>query len=178
MSMDSLDFFTGRCQLTMDAKGRISMPASWRPLLSGDKDETKKKETKIFLYKDFENPAVHLYLPEVYAGIANAFNTLSTYDAKAKRVRLLFFGESEECLLRGERQMLLLNQNLRDHLGCAVGEQVDLVGQGDHATFWHPDRLQESIEGKPVKGVRPPPMTPEEFELAFQPKFSPGRGVV
>jgi MraZ protein len=128
--------FRGRKHLTLDAKGRMVMPAKYRDRLLGG------CSGQLVITVD-RAPCLLLYpLPE-WEEVEKKLAGLSSTNAKARRLKRFLMGNAEDCEMDGQGRVLLPAQ-LREFAG--LNKQVVLVGQGNKFELWDEPRWNEQNE--------------------------------
>ena len=116
--------FTGMYDHTLDAKGRVSLPAEFRHLILR---ETQTVKTVLSLDKG----SVYVFTPQAYKAwfdsfFADGFNPRSTRDVKLK-MRLMAFAEDSKIDSAGR---IGISARLRELVG--LEKDVTIVGCDDH----------------------------------------------
>lgn len=131
--------------LTLDAKGRLTVPAKWREEL------VQKAAGQLVVCKD---PAgcLGLYPPAVFEQLAEALMKLD--DEHADEWRRLYLGSHAELEIdSGSR--ILIPPELRRWAGFKESGSVIFMGVGMHFELWDPERsvmLESQViaKGKPA----------------------------
>jgi MraZ protein len=128
--------FTGQYTHSIDAKGRVAIPARFRlPLEEG-----------AVAVKWAEN-CIGLYPRSAYEQLAEKLASLPLSDERGRKFARFVFGNSFDVEADAQGRILLALP-LRDWAGL-VGEAV-MVGARDHVEIWSPGRwaeLEDNIEG-------------------------------
>jgi MraZ protein len=129
-----MDRFLGRHAKRIDAKGRISIPAAFRAVLTRDGFEG------VFALRSLSQPAVdaggHALIGQIdrllsgYDVFSDAYQTLST----------ALLGGGDTLALDGEGRIVLPDW-VRTQTG--VTDEVIFVGQGTKFQIWSPERFAE-----------------------------------
>jgi len=118
--------FRGISPLTLDGKGRLSIPARYRQALqdaaAGQVIVTVDQDRCLLLYP----------LP-VWEGIERQLIQLSSTHARARALKRLLLGHAEECGLDASGR-ILLPAPLREFAN--LDKRVVLVGQGNKFEIW------------------------------------------
>lgn len=119
--------FRGASLLTVDAKGRIAIPARHRQTLTDDFDG------QVVLTVDKDRCLLLLPLP-AWLDIEKKLQALPAYDHNARKLQRFLVGHARE--LEMDRQgRLLLPQELRDFAG--IERRTMLVGQINKFELWN-----------------------------------------
>ena len=127
-----VDRFVSHYLLRLDAKGRVSVPAPFRAVLSRDGFDG------LYCYPALDRPALdaggNALLAEIEALIAG----FSPYSEQRERFALSLYGTSETLNIDGEGRVTLTD-TLKDHAG--IGDTVSFVGLGHKFQIWEPSRF-------------------------------------
>lgn len=121
--------FTNR----LDAKGRVSVPASFRSVLARDGFEG------LYCFPSPHLEAVDAGGNELIAEIQKRLDSYSTLTPDHDSVSTALFGISEILKIDGDGRVVL-SQSIRDHAG--ITDQVTFVGQGYKFQIWEPERFK------------------------------------
>ena len=117
--------FLGEDTHTIDAKGRVVMPARFRAALTDGCVVTTGNDRQLLVYPT-----------ETYAERAREINALPR-NREGNRIRMMFFsGADEQSLDKAGR--LLVRQELRDYASLPEAGEVKVVGMFDHIALWEP----------------------------------------
>lgn len=115
--------FRGINSITMDAKGRLAMPARYRDLLCGSLVITiDTEETCLLMYPELE-----------WQKIEASLQKLPSFNVAARRIQRLLIGHATDLDLDANGR-LLLPQELRTY--AHLQKQVVLIGQGNKFEIW------------------------------------------
>ncbi|UCD38114.1 MAG: division/cell wall cluster transcriptional repressor MraZ [Fidelibacterota bacterium] len=126
--------FTGSYSYTLDAKGRINIPAKMRKALNPANDRT-------FMATRGADPCIVLYPVEVWQQIAAKLLSLNKRRA-LHRHYTRNIARYAEALQYDHQGRIALPAGLIDYAG--IGKNVKIVGMIDHIEIWEPERLEES----------------------------------
>ena len=132
--------FRGRYSHTIDAKGRVSLPARYRekiPLIDG--------VARVVLTPDpFGDPCLHLYPISAWEEIERKISELPKFQKHAVRFRRRFVAQAEECELDRSGR-ILVSPALRERAG--LGKEVLWAGSIQKIELWSKERweAQESL---------------------------------
>jgi len=118
--------FLGRFEHTLDAKGRLAIPARFRADLGDGLVVTRGID-----------PCLAVYPMAVWAELAERITRLSFADADARQFRRIVFSEAMDVSLDAQGR-IVVSQDLRDYAGITR----DAVIVGLHTSFeiWSPER--------------------------------------
>ncbi len=132
----TLDRFVSNFTNKLDAKGRVSIPASFRAVLARDGFEG------LYIHPSLDLPTLdcggQALLSEIDAMIA----PLSPYSSDRDAIAMTLLGESEILKIDGEGR-IGLTEALKEHAGIA-GE-VTFVGAGQKFQIWEPNRFRTRL---------------------------------
>ena len=115
----------GEYNHTIDAKGRVTMPAKFREEL-GD---------RFFVTRGFEG-CLTAYPPERWERIQNNLNALSLTNTAGRKLTRIFLGNAIEVEV-DQMGRILITQPLRNAAG--ITKNVVLTGLGDRVEIWDQD---------------------------------------
>lgn len=121
--------FTNR----LDAKGRVSVPASFRAVLVRDGFDG------LYCFPSPHLEAVDAGGNELIAEIQKRLDSYRTLTPDHDSVSTALFGISEILKIDGDGRVVL-SQAIREHAG--IGDQVTFVGQGFKFQIWEPERFK------------------------------------
>ncbi len=114
--------FLGDFQHTLDAKGRVSLPAKFRNQLSGNIVVAKGLEGCLYVYPA---EAYNDFLAEIVQG--------TDFDPDARRVRRFFTSGAVETELDGAGR-IMIPPVLREYAN--LSKEVSITGNGDRIEIW------------------------------------------
>jgi MraZ protein len=128
-----MDRFVSNTTLRLDSKGRVSIPASFRSVLSRDGFDG------LYCYPALDRAAIdaggNALMSEIEALIAR----YEPYSEQSEQFALALYGTSEVVRIDGEGRMML-SINLKRHAG--ITDAVTFVGLGHKFQIWEPGRFQ------------------------------------
>ena len=131
-----MDRFVSHQVLRLDAKGRVSVPASFRAVLARDGFDG------LYCYPALDRPALdaggNALLAEIEALIAD----FSPYSDEREQFSLALYGTSETLKIDGEGRVVLTDA-LKAHAGIA--DAVIFVGLGHKFRIWEPGRFRAEL---------------------------------
>jgi MraZ protein len=131
-----MDRFVSHYMLRLDAKGRVSVPATFRAVLTRDGFDG------LYCYPALDRPALdaggNALLKEIEALIAG----FAPYSDRREQFSLALYGTSETLKIDGEGRVVL-TESLKTHAG--INEAVMFVGLGHKFRIWEPDRFRAEL---------------------------------
>ena len=128
--------FRGVSHLSLDAKGRIVLPARHREHLPG------LCNNQLIVTIDTDQPCLLIYpLPE-WELIEEKIESLPSFNATTRRIQRLLIGHATEIEVDASGRMLLPTP-LRDY--ARLEKKVMLVGQGKKLELWDERLWSESM---------------------------------
>ncbi len=121
--------FRGMNTVSLDAKGRLAMPARYRERLSGEHGG----RLVVTIDLDTRNRCLSLYLPAEWNAIERQIDAMSSLNEYVRRVKHLLIGHANDLELDGIGRVLL-PQELRQY--ADLEKHVCLVGQGKKLEIW------------------------------------------
>lgn len=116
---------TGEYTHTIDAKGRLFIPAKLREELGN-----------VFYVTIGIDECLTIYSLESWDGFTEKFNALPF--SKTRKMRTVF-ANAAKCELDGQGR-ILLPQKLRDYAG--LDKDVTVIGVSNHAEIWNSDKYR------------------------------------
>lgn len=150
-----MDRFVSNFTNRLDAKGRVSIPASFRAVLGRDGFEG------LYVHPALDAPALDAGGNALLSDINALLSTLSPYSDERDHLSTALFGTSE-VLKTDPEGRVILTESLRAHAGIA--DAVTFVGHGHKFQMWEPERFRAHLEEARAKvrelkrslGSRPP----------------------
>ena len=126
--------FSGVYQHTIDAKGRTSLPSSFRDVLAGQGAD------KIFVTTDLFEGCLQAYAPEEWSAFVAKVTALPQFDEGTRHIVRAMISPAHECPF-DKLGRILLPPQLREHAGFS--EQVVWAGAGKRIELWTPAGWKE-----------------------------------
>lgn len=129
-----MDRFVSHATMRLDAKGRVSIPATFRAVLAKDGYEG------VYLHPSLERPAID---GGGHALIRQIETLLSHYDPFSDAWEVFstaLHGESEQLKLDGEGRMQL-SERLKER--AFIKDEATFVGLGHKFQIWEPQRFAQ-----------------------------------
>jgi MraZ protein len=124
-----MDDFASRFDNKIDAKGRVSIPASFRAVLA------KEGAEEIFCYPHLDRPALEAGGSRLVEKIKGILDSFPIDSPERDEIATAYFGESEKIKVDPDGRAVL-SKRLRDHAG--IGDMAVFVGLGDKFQIWEP----------------------------------------
>jgi len=119
--------FRGVSEISLDAKGRMAMPARYRDLL------IEKYDGRLVATVDFSGDCLLLYPIDGWEVIQQKLESLSSFDDASRRAQRMLIGHAHDLEMDGSGR-ILLPQILRSR--ARLDKQLALVGQGMKFEIW------------------------------------------
>ena len=114
----------------IDAKGRVSVPASFRGVLAA------KGIEELYCFQDFHFPAINIGGPDLLMRFERQLENLDPFSLEANRISLLIHGGGMFMRLDAEGR-LSVTDFIRSHTGIAG--DVTFAGRSDYFQLWRPE---------------------------------------
>lgn len=131
-----MDRFVGNVTLRLDSKGRVSIPASFRSVLSRDGFEG------LYCYPALDRPAIDAGGQALMSEIEALIARYAPYSEEREQFALALYGASEMCKMDTEGRAVL-SESLKRHAGIA--DAVTFVGLGHKFQIWEPGQFQNEL---------------------------------
>ncbi|MFT5503591.1 MAG: MraZ protein [Gammaproteobacteria bacterium] len=119
--------FRGISSLSLDAKGRVVLPARYRERLA------EICNSELIVTIDPDHPCLLIYPLPDWEVIEQQIEALPSFNPTTRKIQRLLIGHASEVEIDGTGR-LLLSPMLRDH--ARLGKKVVLVGQGKKFELW------------------------------------------
>jgi MraZ protein len=119
----------------IDAKGRVSVPAGFRSVLS------ERGIQELYCLQDFVYPAISVGGPELLDRYERQITSVDPFSPEANRMSLLVHGGGVFMRLDAEGR-LMVTDFIRDFTG--ISSDVTFVGRSDHFQLWQPKAFYEA----------------------------------
>lgn len=134
--MGSSDRFVGNVTLRLDAKGRVSIPAAFRSVLTRDGFEG------LYCYPALDLSAIDAGGNALMAEIEALIGQYTPFSDAREQLSLSLYGTSETLKIDGEGRVTL-SETLKAHAGIA--DAVTFAGLGHKFQIWEPGRFQNEL---------------------------------
>lgn len=132
----------------IDAKGRVSVPAPFRNVL------TRLDIQELYAIQDFVYPAVSVGGPDLLDRYERQIDEGDPFSVDANDMSLLIHGGGVFMKLDGEGR-LMVGDFIKDYTG--ITDQVTFVGRSDHFQLWDPvcyeEKRQEALSRRVAGGM-------------------------
>ena len=128
--------FVSHYTLRLDAKGRVSIPASFRGVLARDGFEG------LYCYPALDLPALDAGGNALFGEIEALIARFPPYSEQRDRFSVALYGTSETLKVDGEGR-IVLTEPLKAHAG--IGDAVTFVGLGHKFQIWEPGRFRTQL---------------------------------
>ena len=122
----------GFTTISIDAKGRLAIPAKYRYQL------LTQNEENIVVTRDPQYPALKIYPGSVWAGISNELQSLQGLDPIVRNLQWTILGNaSVSSFDPTSRMLILLPSELREYAEINKAEKVSFIGMGNKFEIWN-----------------------------------------
>jgi len=139
-----MDRFVSNTILRLDAKGRVSIPASFRSVL------TRDGFVGLYCYPALDQPAIDAGGQALLAEIEALVARFPPYSDEREEFLVALYGRSETVSIDGEGRVVL-PEELKSHAG--ITDAVAFVGLGHKFQIWEPQRFRAHL-AKATAAVR------------------------
>lgn len=133
--------FRGQYEHTMDAKGRVSLPARFREVLT-DLDPTGDSGDRVILTRTFQKCLV-LYPLDKWLNFEEKIRQLPQFDPRVQQLKRVYIAGAVECSLDSHGR-ILVPQGMREF--ADFDREVVWIGQLDTMELWSKGRWDNAIE--------------------------------
>ena len=117
----------GSNHISLDAKGRMSIPTKLRDALSGESGGD------VVVTISPSDHCLLLYTLEDWGVVEDKLTSLPTLNAQVRQLKRMLIGHADDCSMDGSGR-ILLPQQLREFAN--IDRKAVLVGQGDKYEIW------------------------------------------
>ncbi|NVK26219.1 MAG: division/cell wall cluster transcriptional repressor MraZ [Gammaproteobacteria bacterium] len=128
--------FRGASALSLDSKGRLSIPSRHRGLLLSE------SEGKMVCTVDLHQPCLLLYPLYEWEEVEMKLRQLSSMNPQERRVQRVLLGNAHEADM-DKSGRILLPSTLRQHAG--LEKSIMMVGQLNKFELWSESKWQEQL---------------------------------
>ena len=122
----------GFTTISIDAKGRLAIPAKYRYHLQST------QETQIVVTKDPQYPALKIYPGSAWTQIASDLQSLQGLDPIVRNLQWTILGNASVSDFDPlGRMLILLPSELRDYADIDASNKIDLIGMGNKFEIWN-----------------------------------------
>lgn len=129
-------FFKGQETYSIDAKGRVNVPAKMRKSISPEAQET-------FTVTRGSDKCIVAYPLDEWKKYENRFEELNQYDEENRFFLRKLLMWAEEVSLDGQ-QRVTLPKKLIEFAG--IEKKVRIIGMVDHIEFWNPEEYDKYLD--------------------------------
>lgn len=119
----------------IDAKGRVSVPSTFRSILSSQGIE------ELYCFQDFHYPAINIGGPDLLARFEKRLGDLDPFALESNRMSLLIHGGGVFMKLDSEGR-LMVTEFIRSYTG--VEGEVTFVGRAEYFQLWRPETFSDA----------------------------------
>src|SRR5262245_52789225 len=131
-----MDRFVSHFILRLDAKGRVSVPASFRNVLA------REKADALYCCPALDRPAIEAGGRALLEEIEQLIARFPPFSEEREQFATALYGTSETLKIDAEGRVSLPDQ-LKDHAG--IMDTVAFVGLGHKFQIWAPDRFSAQL---------------------------------
>jgi MraZ protein len=131
-----MDRFVSHHVLRLDAKGRVSVPASFRAVLARDGFDG------LYCHPALDRPALDAGGNALLAEIEALISSFPPYSEQREQFSLALYGTSETLKIDGEGRVVLTDTH-KTHAG--IKDAVIFVGLGHKFRIWEPGRFRAEL---------------------------------
>jgi MraZ protein len=132
--------FRGQFQHSIDAKGRVSLPARFRDTIGSSGDARFVLTAALF------DPCLHLYPLRAWEQLEEKIAALPSMDPNVVRFRRLYVSAACECEA-DKHGRVLVPHHLREK--AKLDKEALWAGMGRHLELWSTDEWQEALKLSP-----------------------------
>src|ERR1700687_3694868 len=131
-----MDRFVSHYSLRLDAKGRLSIPASFRAVLARDGFEG------LYCYRTLDRPALDAGGNALLKDIEALIALFPPYSEEREQFSAALYGTSEVLKIDGEGRVIL-TETLKSLGG--IKEEIAFAGLGHKFQIWEPGRFRAEL---------------------------------
>ncbi|MCC6779701.1 MAG: division/cell wall cluster transcriptional repressor MraZ [Hyphomicrobiales bacterium] len=131
-----MDRFVSNYTLRLDAKGRVSIPATFRSVLAGDRFDG------LYCYPALDRPALDAGGNALLGEIENLIARFPPYSEEREQFSAALYGTSEVLKIDGEGRAVLTDA-LKTHAG--IKDEITFAGLGHKFQIWEPGRFRAEL---------------------------------
>jgi MraZ protein len=131
-----MDRFVSHYTLKLDAKGRVSIPASFRAVLARDGFDG------LYCYPALDRPALDAGGNALLKEIETLIERFAPYSEEREQFSTTLYSTSEILKVDGEGRVVL-TEPLKSHAGIA--DEVAFAGHGHKFQIWEPGRFRAEL---------------------------------
>ena len=131
-----MDRFVSHYTLRLDAKGRVSIPASFRAVMARDGFEG------LYCYPTLDRPALNAGGNALLAEIDSLIARFPPYSEEREQFSAALYGTSEVLKIDSEGRVTL-TEHLKTH--ASITDEVSFAGLGHKFQIWEPERFRAEL---------------------------------
>lgn len=132
--------FKGQAAYSVDAKGRVAIPAKMRSAL------TPEAQGTFTLTKGFEK-CIYAYPQDEWKHKEEEYAALNRNNRNARHLVRMILMWAEEASLDGQGR-ISLPKALADYAG--IGERALIIGSMDHIEIWDPNAFEDYLQEQTI----------------------------
>ena len=122
----------GFTTISIDAKGRLAVPAKYRNQLCIQNEES------IVVTRDPQYPALKIYPGSIWKNISTELQSLQGLDPIVRNLQWTILGNANACSFDPRSRMLvLLSSELREYAEISKSAKVSIIGMGNKFEVWN-----------------------------------------
>jgi MraZ protein len=129
--------FRGMHNISLDAKGRLAIPARVRESLEST------GSSALVVTVDSQDRCLLIYPALTWAGIEANVQALPSFDARTRIIKRMLLGYATDCEMDGSGR-ILMGAALREYAG--LSKECVLMGQGNKLELWDKARWDGALE--------------------------------
>jgi transcriptional regulator MraZ len=131
-----MTFFKGQEQYSIDAKGRVNIPAKMRKCISPEANDT-------FAITRGVDKCIEVYPLDEWKKYEEKFRGMNQYDERKRYFLRTILRWTEEVSLDAQ-QRITVPKKLIGFAG--IEKQAVIVGMGDHIELWKPEEFEAYLD--------------------------------
>lgn len=139
-----MSLFLSSYENRIDAKGRISVPASYRASLNNE------NFTGVVLYRSFTNKCIEGLSMSRMEQLAAATDKMGVFDNALDDLSALLFADARPLQFDVTGRIIIPN-DLLEHAG--IKDKALFVGRGNSFQIWNPDEFRK-VQEKSLENLR------------------------
>ena len=149
--------FRGTNALSLDSKGRMSIPAKYRERL------TTLCAGSLIVTIDPTYQCLLIYPLPIWEDVEQRLNQLPSTDSAVRSLKFLLIGRAEDCEMDSQGR-ILLSTSLREF--AKLEKKVALAGQGERFELWD-QQLWQLRHQESLQSIRDNPDLLKSIEIRF-----------
>ena len=122
----------GLTSISVDAKGRLSIPAKYRDQL------LLQNETTTVVTRDPQYPALKIYPGSIWTSISDELQSLQSLDPIVRNLQWTILGNASVSSFNPkDRMLILLPSELRQYAEINIADKVSFIGMGNKFEVWN-----------------------------------------